>query len=131
MSRTIHMTLSDEASAELARIADARGLSTGEALRRSLNLLRSENETIVKMDVLQAENVQLQKRVTELTGHLDWIDWGSEGIVKARTENERLRATLQEIRAQQKQDFDECQRLRSENERLTAELAGRGEGDKC
>jgi len=39
-----------------------------------------------------AEIDRLRDRVDQLTGHLDWIGWSSDGVEKAKAEIQRLRS---------------------------------------
>ena len=50
-----------------------------------------------QIERLERENDKLGIRIGELTGHLDWIGWSSEGITKARAELDRLTRELDEV----------------------------------
>lgn len=46
----------------------------------------------------EGELERLKKRVEELTGHLDWIGWGSEGAIARREEAASLRAENEQLK---------------------------------
>jgi hypothetical protein len=47
-----------------------------------------------KLDQLASEIKELRTRVTELTGHLDWLGWDSEKIERLREEAKWIRTKL-------------------------------------
>lgn len=64
--------------------------------------IQERDRLLDQIERLEKENDKLSSRIGELTGHLDWIGWSSDGVAKAQSEIERLRCdsgrTLQNVR---------------------------------
>jgi hypothetical protein len=54
-------------------------------------------EAMTEIERVRAKIRGLEHRVTELTAHLDWVGWNSDGERKANAEIKRLRTALRQI----------------------------------
>jgi len=61
---------------------------TCESIRNKDQMVEDRDD---KIEQLEKENDRLGNRIGELTGHLDWIGWSSEGIAGAKKDEARMK----------------------------------------
>ena len=93
-------------------------------IRDNLSWVGCDNETALEM----CEEIErLTNRISELTGHLDWLSWSSDGVEKARAEIERLQTEYIELAAavwvQTREEFEADQIPHSETVKEAADGA--------